>query len=170
MFTEKKGIIFDLDQTLVDSSPLEIMRSKRDWNRVMENIHKVVLYSDIKELIEYLRQKGYILAIVTSLPSMICDLYVKEFSLDIEIRICYHDTQYHKPDPEPVLLAIKKMRINPRLSYGVGNDLSDILAYNSAGIKSIFAKWSGFTTPEESFYIANNPLDVKNIIEQKNKF
>lgn len=170
MFTEKKGIIFDLDQTLVDSSSLETMRRNRDWEKVRENIHEVVLYRGIKELIEYLRLKGYTLAIVTSLPSMMCDLYVKQFSLDIEIRICYHDTQYHKPDPDPVLLAIKKMGINPSLSYGLGNDLSDILAYNSAGIKSIFAKWSGFTSPEESLYIANIPADVKSIIEKEVNF
>mgnify|MGYP001057669501 CR=1 FL=1 len=165
MINKRKGLIFDLDQTLVDSSALEILRKDRDWYQVKKNVHKIKVFEGITELIEYAKLKDYVLGIVTNLPSMICDLYIEKAALDIKIRICYHDTRYHKPNPEPVLLAIERMGINQELSYGVGNDISDILAYNSAGIKSIFAKWSSFPAPEESSHIANNPLDLKNIIE-----
>mgnify|MGYP001456981473 FL=1 len=40
----KKGIIFDLDQTLVDSNIAKSYRSARNWNTVYSLIPKFVLY------------------------------------------------------------------------------------------------------------------------------
>ena len=51
----KKGIIFDLDQTLVDSNIAKSYRSARDWNIVYSLISKFVLYEAYDKFFEFIR-------------------------------------------------------------------------------------------------------------------
>ena len=54
----KKGIIFDLDQTLVDSNIAKSYRSARDWNIVYSLISKFVLYEAYDKVFEFIRDNA----------------------------------------------------------------------------------------------------------------
>ena len=66
-----KGIIFDLDLTLVDSTVAEEARSRRDWQRVYSLISQFKLYPGIEDVFNHIRLNRCDLkvAIVSTAPS-----------------------------------------------------------------------------------------------------
>ena len=50
--------IFDLDQTLVDSSLLESMRSSRNWKEVLSNLDLVKPVAGVTEFLTSLKSQG----------------------------------------------------------------------------------------------------------------
>ena len=55
-----------------------------------------------------------------------------------QITVAYQDTVNHKPHPDPLLLACKKLGVNPDEAVYVGDAQSDIIAGKAAGMKVIF--------------------------------
>ena len=64
-----KAIIFDLDQTLVDSRHIEHLRRSRQWSIVYQKIPAILAYDGINEVLSVTRDNGIKLAIVSSSPS-----------------------------------------------------------------------------------------------------
>ena len=52
--------------------------------------------------------------------------------------VSFEDYQKAKPDPEPLLVAAKKLKILPNEAVYIGDALSDRIAAKAAGIKFIF--------------------------------
>ena len=78
-------------------------------------------------------------------------------------------TPYSKPHPEPILHAARTSNIDPSKSIYVGDDIRDVLAGKAAGMKTVAAAYGycGCKEPPEAWgadYIANNPLDLLQII------
>ena len=78
-------------------------------------------------------------------------------------------TPYSKPHPEPILHAARTSNIDPSKSIYVGDDIRDVLAGKAAGMKTVAAAYGycGCKDPPEAWgadYIANNPLDLLQII------
>ncbi|MBU3581543.1 HAD-IA family hydrolase [Polynucleobacter sp. AP-Capit-er-40B-B4] len=78
-------------------------------------------------------------------------------------------TPYSKPHPEPILHAARSSNIDPNKSIYVGDDIRDVLAGKAAGMKTVAAAYGycGCKEPPEAWgadYIANNPLDLLQII------
>ena len=78
-------------------------------------------------------------------------------------------TPYSKPHPEPILHAARISKIDPSKSIYVGDDIRDVLAGKAAGMKTVAAAYGycGCKEPPEAWgadYIANNPLDLLQII------
>jgi HAD superfamily hydrolase (TIGR01509 family) len=115
----------------------------RIWQMGKDRIvpyHNELLTSpkNFEAVIEELKQK-YILGIVTSrihggvfsLPPL------KKFENDFKTVVYYDDTTKHKPDPEPLLLAAKRLGIKPSETVYIGDMESDIKAAKSAGMRII---------------------------------
>lgn len=51
--------------------------------------------------------------------------------------VSYEDTEKHKPNPEPLLLAAKRLGVHPSECVYVGDVENDMLAARSAGMKFI---------------------------------
>jgi|ETNmetMinimDraft_33_1059910.scaffolds.fasta_scaffold13104_3 HAD superfamily hydrolase (TIGR01549 family) len=134
------GIIFDLDMTLVDTSPLSSLREKRLWNRVYEKIPTSTIFQGIINLIQSLKE-FYSLGIVTSSPGIYARKLIEYHNLTIPLLIAYHDTKNHKPHPEPILKGCEQLGLPPSKVISVGDDFKDIEASNLAGCTSIFASW-----------------------------
>jgi phosphoglycolate phosphatase-like HAD superfamily hydrolase len=54
-----------------------------------------------------------------------------------QVTVYFEDTQKHKPDPEPLLLAANKLDINPVDILYIGDTESDFKAAKAAGMKFI---------------------------------
>jgi len=139
---KKKGIIFDLDMTLVDSSSLLKLREKRLWSEVYRNIPKTKVYGGIFDLLQDLQSK-YRLGIVTSSPRTYAERLISFHGIHIPVLTAYHDTGLHKPHPAPIVHGCQRIGLNPREIISVGDDPKDIDASNSAGTTSIFVSWGG---------------------------
>jgi beta-phosphoglucomutase-like phosphatase (HAD superfamily) len=92
-------VIFDFDQTLVDTSPVEHLRAARNWKAVMAQATKLKVYDGVHELLKELHEVGERLAIVTKSPDMVARAFIREHKWPIDIVLGYHQVRARKPDP-----------------------------------------------------------------------
>lgn len=135
-------MIFDLDQTLIDSRIAKDLRKKRDWGNVYKLIPSFRLYDGIYELLNEIHRNMIKMAIVTSSPRPYCERVIRYFSLPIDVCVCYHDTNKHKPNPDPIILAANELHakaLDNVISFG--DEANDIIASNSANVFSVACTW-----------------------------
>ena len=60
----------------------------------------------------------------------------------------FEDTSRHKPDPEPVLLAIEQLGGTPDEAVYVGDSPFDIGAAKAAGVFAVAVGWGGIHPDE----------------------
>lgn len=165
--TQKKGILFDLDQTLVDTSSLYGLRKQRNWRVVFERIHLTKLYPGIKELLNELKEH-YKIGIVTSSISKYAEKVIRHHQIPIPLFAAYHDTAEHKPHPAPILLGIKKLGCLANDTISIGDETRDVIAAQRAGAVAIAVTWGLDSQDDlkntEPFAIANNIPQLRQIL------
>ncbi|QQP10445.1 HAD-IIIA family hydrolase [Lysinibacillus agricola] len=132
-------IIFDLDDTLVDTSKIKQFR-RVNWKKCCELIPTETKLNINLEVIKKLKSK-YSIAIVTNSPQFYAEMVLQNHGLDVDVLISYRDTVKHKPHPEPMLLAAKKMNAVPDKCIAIGDNVNDIISSNKAGMKSVAVTW-----------------------------
>lgn len=135
------GIIFDLDQTLIDSNRAKRLRDMRLWKEVYTVIPKLPAYSGINQLLADLHSHSIPVAIVTAAPESYCFRVIAHNAWPVSHYVCWHDTKFHKPHPEPFLKACELMRVSAKNVMAVGDDPNDIIAARRAGMMSVAALW-----------------------------
>src|SRR5213080_1443485 len=115
------GVIIDLDLTLVDSQAAESLRRARRWPQVYELIPQFTVYDGIHDLVADLTIAKIPICVVTSSPRSYCERTLKHFEWTGVETVCYHDTTLHKPNPAPILLALKKLQLQPAQALSVGD-------------------------------------------------
>jgi HAD superfamily hydrolase (TIGR01662 family) len=132
-----KAIIFDLDQTLVDTHQLADLRDQRLWQRAYELLHLTKLNPGIKTVLNYAESRGVKIAIVTNSRKEYAYKVLNHHKIEVDAVIGYSDTYMHKPHPEPMLLAMHILGITPNECINVGDSDNDIIAGQKSGIISI---------------------------------
>jgi pyrophosphatase PpaX len=102
----------------------------------------VETYPGISEVLEKLSQK-YDLGVVTSSHRIDAQrLLTLSGLLDyIRLYVGQEDTEYQKPDPEPLNLALKRLNISSREAVYIGDQPYDITAAHEAEIPAGAALW-----------------------------
>ena len=134
-------VIFDFDQTLVNTGPVEHLRRQRRWREVMQRAPSLEIYSGIPELLGELHESGEPLAIVTKSPSMVAKSFIDRHRWPIDVLIGYHDVSRVKPDPEGLLLAMRRAGVRPQNTLHVGDQAQDTQAARAAGVTAIGSAW-----------------------------
>jgi pyrophosphatase PpaX len=70
-----------------------------------------------------------------------------------DVIVTSEDTELHKPNPEPLLLAMRKLETTPAEAAYVGDSPFDVEAAKAAGLRSIAVTWGGIH-PEERLLAA----------------
>ena len=98
----------------------------------------------MKELFAELRAKGYKLGMVTSRLRQTTSQGLEKYEINeyFDVVVTADDTKKHKPDPEPVYIALKKLGSAPQSSIMLGDTMYDILCAKNAGVKSVLVSWS----------------------------
>lgn len=135
------ALIVDLDQTLIDSRIAEPYRNQRRWADVYELIPQLKPYSLITDLLQLLNDNSIKIAIVTTAPRPYCERIIHYNRWQIDVTVCYHDTRLRKPNPQPLLLAIQKLKVNRSECISAGDRDIDTVASRRAGITSIGCLW-----------------------------
>lgn len=136
--------LFDLDQTIINSAIANNERYSGNWKNVYDLIPQMEPYEKIILLIKKLIKDGHAVAIVTSSPESYTKRILEYLNINLYdvTLVCYHDTTKHKPDPEPINLAINKIIGHGEESvYYIGDDEKDIEAANRADCFSILGCW-----------------------------
>lgn len=136
-----RSIIFDLDLTLVDTTPLEQARADRNWQLAYSKIGECHLYDGMQEILDVIAQHHIPTAIVSTSPSTYVQNVVNHFHIPVNYIIGYHDAKPHKPSPQPMLLALQKLGCPASQAISFGDRVIDIQASNSANIESVACFW-----------------------------
>src|SRR5688500_10669099 len=87
------------------------------------------------------------MAIVTSKSDAIARRSLSYLALDryFPVVVGVDSTTRHKPDPEPVLLALDRLGVRPSEAVFVGDSPHDVRAGNAAGVVTVAALWGPFS-------------------------
>jgi HAD superfamily hydrolase (TIGR01549 family) len=130
-----QAIIWDLDDTLIDTSALFELRNARQWRLVYESLSQTLPIEPAIQLVREALAKGVPQAIVTNSPSIYAKKVLAFHKIPVTRIIAYHDVRHHKPSPEPLLLAANQIGVAAQYCLYVGNEESDQRAATAAGME-----------------------------------
>ncbi|SEO58835.1 HAD-IA family hydrolase [Propionispora vibrioides] len=111
----------------------------------------VLIYPGVSETLQLLKEKQVSIGLVTSKIKDLAAMGLALFSLEpfFDVLVCMEDTTKHKPDPEPVLEACRRLAVRDLSRVlMVGDSPFDIRCAKRAGVKTAVVTWSDFS-PEE---------------------
>jgi phosphoglycolate phosphatase len=109
------------------------------------------LYTDILELLEHLKEKGFKMAIATNAyrSSTIESLSHLKILDYFESLACYDDVGRGKPAPDMLEKNLKELNATAEESVFIGDSERDMLASKSANIDYIMINW-GFSEYDDA--------------------
>ena len=173
--TARPALLFDLDGTLIDSIGLlldcmEFAFSERtqlaEWSADDRDVEALVtryrdfqdlhlerltsLYPGVRECLDWARDRGHPLAIVTSKGKGMTARSLAHVGIaeHFQAIVTYEETTRHKPLADPVLLACARLRVAPADAIFVGDSPHDMFAGRAAGAPTAAALWGPFRRDE----------------------
>lgn len=130
----RNAYIFDLDNTIIETDIALPYRESGDWKTAYSMIPNMRQYYCVVDSIKQLIRRGIDVAIVTSSPTEYCVRIMRYLGISLNnvVCVCFHDTENHKPNPDPFIVASKLMKHNNMNIFCVGDQISDILACDNA--------------------------------------
>jgi pyrophosphatase PpaX len=103
-------------------------------------------FPGVREMLSALEADGHRLGLVTSKMEGFARRGLRLVGLEsfVEIAVFHDDTERHKPDPEPLLLAASRAGVKPQDVIYVGDSTHDVVAGRAAGMKTVAVLWGPF--------------------------
>jgi pyrophosphatase PpaX len=98
------------------------------------------------ELLVELHAEGVRLGLATAKRRPTVEIafrYLPQLEGLFDAIVCAEDTERHKPDPEPLLLALRRLGGEPGEAAYVGDSPFDVEAAKAAGLRAIAVTWGG---------------------------
>lgn len=171
------GLLIDEISTLakeykIDANPQEMIKEYRRYH----DIHfeeKVYIYDGIVDALEYFKNKGYKMAVITSRKKSSAYRGLKLF--DIEKYFSFirtaDDTKFVKPDKMAILSVLDEMKEDKTNAIMIGDSSFDIECAFNAQVKGVHAVWGREFSQEEILKtgaerVAKTPFEMIEIIEK----
>lgn len=102
------------------------------------------LFPGVSDMLRRLKQKGFILCLVTSRMGNSTVTGLQQFGIReyFDDLVTADDTSAHKPDPAPVLAALRKLGKEPGQAVMLGDTWFDMECAIRAGVSPVLAGWS----------------------------
>ena len=170
----EKAIFLDRDGVINEA----IVKDGRPYPP--KDISELILITGIKKLLYELKQKKYLIIVITNQPDVARKKTLKKDVEEInnyllsnlpidEIITCYHDNNdgcnCRKPLPGSILEAAKKYKINLNKSFMIGDRWRDIMAGRNANCKTIFIDYKyDEEVLAEPDYTINSIIEILEVI------
>ena len=124
-------------------------------------------YPGVLEAVQSLKQRGVRLGVVTSKmrAGTVRGLSVCGFDGLFDVLVGADDVTQHKPDPAPVLHALKLLGADPAATVFAGDSPHDLVAGRAAGVRTAGVLWGPFTrehlAPHDPDYWLQRPADIE---------
>ena len=121
----------------------ELIKEYREWNHIHHD-ELVKEYEGVVETLEKLEEMGLRLVIVSTKrrETIARGLDIMGVAHLFEFIIGIDDVTHVKPDPEPILLAIKKLGVAKEDAIMIGDNSHDILGGKNAGVRTAGVAWA----------------------------
>ena len=116
-------------------------------------VDEVAPFPGVRDMLQ-LTAEHYRMALVTSSQRKYAEKMLSLTGMRgyFEFIVAQEDTAYQKPDPEPVLLAIRRMGLSSNQCVFVGDQPYDITAGREAGLITVGAVWGSGDMETLSYY------------------
>ena len=129
------------------------------------------LFPGINQMLENLKELGCNMAIVSSKNRRGLDYCLSEYRLDrfIKYSVAAQDSEKHKPDAQPVLMALKQLDGNAEETVMVGDSKYDIMSGKNAGVKTALVEWTMLPLQElmelKPDYLLKTPANLVELVK-----
>ncbi len=148
------AVIFDLDDTLLDSSALRDARDRRDWRSVYGGLDRVVAFTTrhhdeiaIASLPQAVRRCGLEVGVLTHSPERYAGELLRAHGIRVDAMVTGSDGYPPKPDPAGLRAVAAALGVAPRECIYVGDSVGDFGAAAAAAMYSVGVSWSGGAQP-----------------------
>lgn len=135
-------LLVTMKREFPDVDPEDAAETYRSFQ--LENADKLVtIFPGIRELLASLKEAGYVLGIVTSRTRNSARRYLDMFGIAeyFDGMVNCEDTTSHKPNPEPILLALEKLGAPADEAIMIGDSPFDMKCANNAGVDAVMVGW-----------------------------
>lgn len=146
MVTSTRAVLFDLDDTLVDTRELAQLRESRQWKQAVRQVAVTRLFAGIQATLAELDCRAIRWGVVTTSVSYYANAVLAHHGLDPAVVVAFHDAT-PKPSPASVTLALTRLSVRAECAIGIGDSEKDLSAYRSAGMLAVGAAWSATLAP-----------------------
>jgi pyrophosphatase PpaX len=104
-------------------------------------------YDGVVDTVAALRGRGHDIGIVTSKSEALAYRGLAHVGLArfVDTIVGCDSSARHKPDPEPVRIALHRLACSPQNALFVGDSVHDVNAGNAAGVTTVAATWGAFS-------------------------
>ena len=74
-------------------------------------------------------------------PSVYVKKVLNHFNIPFDTVVAYHDVKLQKPNSEGMNLALTQLGLSAEDVISFGDEVSDVIASNGAGIESVACLW-----------------------------
>jgi pyrophosphatase PpaX len=129
-----------------DDSEVDALIAKYREYQLANHDRLVKCYDQVVETVDFIRAAGHPVAVVTSKTGWLAKRGLDHVGLGphFDVIVGCDICQRHKPDPEPVFIALEKLGYEPPDAAFVGDSVYDIEAGNAAGVTTVAALWGPF--------------------------
>lgn len=102
------------------------------------------IFPGIKETLEEVKKRGFKTGLVTSRLKKTTFRGMKKYNLEeyFDDVVTMEDCTKHKPDPEPINIALKKLGSTAAESIMIGDTLFDLFCAKNAGVEYVMVGWA----------------------------
>lgn len=130
-----------------DDAEVDALIAKYREYQLEHHDRLVRCYDRVVDTVDALRAAGHPLAIVTSKTGWLARRGLAHVGLEshFDVIVGCDTCDRHKPDPQPVFVALEQLGYEPAEAVFVGDSVHDMAAGNAAGVTTIAALWGPFT-------------------------
>jgi pyrophosphatase PpaX len=138
-----QGIVAQMQAIDVEHAD-DLLAAYKEHN---DGLHETLeAFDELVALLPGLKAEGRKLGIVTAKRHRTVGLALERFPALAEafdVVVGFEDTERHKPDPDPILLAVERLAGTPAESAYVGDSPFDIGAAKAADVYAVAVGWGG---------------------------
>ena len=143
-----QGIVAQMQALDADHAD-ELLEVYKEHN---DGLHETLeAFDELLALLPLLKAEGRKLGIVTAKRHRTVALALDRFPAledEFDVVVAHEDTDRHKPDPDPVLVAVERLGGEPSQAAYVGDSPFDIRAAKAAGAFAVAVGWGGIHPDE----------------------
>jgi HAD superfamily hydrolase (TIGR01549 family) len=147
--TSFDAAIFDLDDTLLDTSALRHARERQDWRTVYDRLKAARTFESprfgdtaVASLPQLASSRGLKVGLLTHVPESYASGLLRIHHMSMDAMVTSSDGYPRKPDPAGLRALAAKLGVEPQNSLYIGDSSSDFEAAAAAGMRSVGVAWS----------------------------